>query len=172
MTHVLGQPDQFAIEFEIDQMNGGGQWLFGKFRYRAHGNSVGDFDMRTSLRDVLFGLYGIAKYRGRRDSDRFATAAAPEVYDLLDRCFFRGLDEPTRKLSVEEEWARHRVLPSVDVFDDWMAYLVETPTAGRFICKHKDGPLVEHSIPRGGFDEALMQAINALDVELANAGNG
>lgn len=49
----FGNYSEFAIEFELDESYGG-EWLYGKYRYWIKGKPVGDYDLGTSLRDILF----------------------------------------------------------------------------------------------------------------------
>lgn len=55
MTTIFGLRSSFATEFSLAEVSGGA-WMFGHFRYWCGGQEVGDFNVDTSLCDVLFML--------------------------------------------------------------------------------------------------------------------
>ena len=50
---LFGDKKKFGIQVELD-FQYGGEWLYGKFCYWINNEMIGDFDMGSSLRDVLF----------------------------------------------------------------------------------------------------------------------
>jgi hypothetical protein len=62
----VGEPFRFAVEYDLN-VNYGGVWMFGRFCYWCGGRRVGDYEMSTSLRDVLFQLEQIAKHKFQLD---------------------------------------------------------------------------------------------------------
>ena len=49
---IIGDPNRFAIALDLDE-DYGGEWLFGRIGYIIGGVNVGDYDLGTSLRDVV-----------------------------------------------------------------------------------------------------------------------
>src|SRR5215470_5140722 len=89
---VVGEPSRFAVEYDLNE-NYSGLWMFGRFCYWCGGERVGDYELGTSLRDVLFQLEQIAKhkfqlgeigkYKRLSASRRFSTMSATQVFRLL-----------------------------------------------------------------------------------------
>ncbi|TGV31306.1 hypothetical protein EN829_033405 [Mesorhizobium sp. M00.F.Ca.ET.186.01.1.1] len=64
---IVGNQERFAVEFELDK-DYGGVWLFGRFCYWIANEQIGEYEMGTSLRDVLFSLDTIKNDTGNRVS--------------------------------------------------------------------------------------------------------
>lgn len=62
---IFGNRSILAVEFELDQEYNG-SWLFGKFFYWIRGRQIGDYELETSLRDVLLSLDTIIQDSGNR----------------------------------------------------------------------------------------------------------
>ena len=88
MMPVFGERSRFAIEFDLDDEHHGA-WMYGRFCYWCDGLRVGDYELSTSLRDVLFQLDEQAKYRQRRGNRRFSVMPAEAVFRLLDGAVWR-----------------------------------------------------------------------------------
>src|SRR5262245_55122071 len=129
---VVGEPSRFAVEYDLNE-NYGGVWMFGRFCYWCGGQRVGDYEMSTSLRDVLFQLDRVAKYKPLCASRRFSTMPAMLVFRLLDAALFGAADLNNATVAEDEQWAGHNILPRVDVFDRWKGYLVEDEQTARFM---------------------------------------
>jgi hypothetical protein len=129
---VVGEPSRFAVEYDLDE-NFGREWMFGRFCYWCGGQRVGDYELGTSLRDVLFQLDEIAKYKRHCASRRLSTMPAVLVFRLLDAALFGAANLNNASVAEEEQWARHKIVPWVDVFDRWKAFLVEDEQTARFV---------------------------------------
>jgi hypothetical protein len=86
---VVGEPSQFAVEYDLNE-NYGGVWMFGRFCYWCGGQRVGDYEMSTSLRDVLFQLDQIAKYKLRANR-RFSMMLQSKCSSYLTQLYLRQL---------------------------------------------------------------------------------
>jgi hypothetical protein len=119
---LFGDRGKFAVEFSLDDDHGG-VWLFGRLCFWVGDARVGDFENGTSLRDALFCLEGISKYAnlGRRNP-RFSGVAGAEVFRLLNSAFYESMDAQLQQTAEDEQWIRHNVRPSLDVFDDCRIY--------------------------------------------------
>jgi len=133
---VVGELSRFAVEYDLNE-NHGGEWMFGRFCYWIGGRQVGDYELGTSLRDVLFQLeQGVARDKGLRSSRRFSTKSAVDVFRLLRAALFGAADLNNAGVAEEEQWARHNIVPPVDVFDSWMVFLVEDEEIARLVFAH------------------------------------
>lgn len=164
---IIGNPSRFAIEFELKPQYGG-VWMWGHLRYWCVGTELGDFRIDTSLRDALFELDGMRWAVGKHESERFQKMPALEMIRQLHAGLFpflygeHGLVPPG--LPEEEQWARHKIAPCVDVFDGWRVFLVESDHTGRIVYARR--PFTEASsveVSRGEVDEVLMRARQEMD---------
>jgi hypothetical protein len=154
---IFGDRSRFAVEYELDA-NHGNEWMFGRFCYWCDGCQVGDYELGTSLRDVLFQLDEIAHYSGRRRNQRFSKMPAAGAFRLLNGTLFGRPDISANRLSEEEQWARHQVLPPLDVFDDWRAFLVESDECARLLYARDPYSHVKEVILMTGEIDALLTA--------------
>ncbi|WP_077002788.1 Imm42 family immunity protein [Variovorax sp. KK3] len=129
---IVGYATRFAVEYDLDQEHGG-EWMLGRFCYWCNGRRLGDFELGTSLRDVLFQLDEIAKFKGNRANQRFGAMPSPAAFQLLDDALFQATDFVEAHLAEDEQWARHKIIPSVDVFDRLKGFLIEDDHMARFI---------------------------------------
>lgn len=129
---VVGDPSRFAVEYDLNE-NHGGEWMFGRFCYWCGGQRVGDYELGTSLRDVLFQLDQLGRDTALRANRRFSTMSAVDVFRLLDGALFGAVDLDNARLAEEEQWARHNIFPPVDVLDRWKGFLVESEQVSRLI---------------------------------------
>jgi hypothetical protein len=160
---VVGEPSRFAVEYDLDADHGG-VWMFGRFCYWCGGTRVGDFELGTSLRDVLFQLEGLARDRRLRASRRFSTMPATNVFRLINGALFGAADLNNASVAEEEQWARHNIFPPVDVFDSWKGFLIEDEQTGRLIVAHAPYlDVTELSLKAGEVDAVLDAVRNALN---------
>lgn len=153
----FGERESFAVELELAE-EPGGAWLFGHFCYWIEGVRVGDYDLSTSLRDVLSGMKWIARDRGRRDGGRLCEISTDEMFARLDEAIYgEGGDQP-------EEPARFEITVPVEVFNGWKVFLVECGAEALVLCKWLPaGDLRVSSLRPGVFDEAFDAAYRYLD---------
>jgi hypothetical protein len=159
---LVGEPSRFAVEYDLNTDHGS-EWMFGRFCYWCGGRLVGDYELGTSLRDVLFQLDQFARDRRRRASRRFSTMPAIAVFRLIDGALFGRADLNNARAAEEEQWARHSIFPSVDVFDSWKGFLVEDEQTARLIFAHNPYlDVTELRLKAGEVDTVLDGVRNAL----------
>ncbi len=160
---LVGETSRFGAEYDLDA-NHVGAWMFGRFCYWCGGRRVGDYELGTSLRDVLFQLDEIAKYERLRTGQRFNAMPAILVFRLLDGALFGRTDLNNAHVAAEEQWASHQIIPPVDVFDSWKGYIVEDEKTARLIfAKAPYLEVSELSLKTGEVDAVLNALRNALD---------
>lgn len=160
---VIGDPSRFAIEYELDE-NHGGVWMYGSFCYWCGGRRVGDYELGASLRDVLFQLEQLVKYYERlRANPRFVSMSASAVFHTLHTAFYGEIDDDAFELAAKEQWRRHKIIPNVDIFDDWKGYLVEDERAARLLLARAPyDEVTELALKPGEFDSVVDAALVAL----------
>jgi hypothetical protein len=160
---IVGEPFRFAVEYDLNADHGG-VWMFGCFWCWCGGRRVGDYELGTSLRDVLFQLEHLARDRRLRASRRFGTMPAIDVFRLINGVLFGAGDSSNDCLAEEEQWARHDIFPPVDVFDFWKGFLIEGEQTARLILAHKPYlEVTELSLKTGEVDAVLDEVRKRLN---------
>ena len=160
----FGDRKTFAVVFELDE-NHSGAWLYGKFCYWINGVQVGDYELGTSLRDVLLQMKWIVHDCGKRDGGILCALDAQEVFSRLDARLY-GENEPVApdQSQLPHTPARFEITIPVDVFDQWKAFLIECGNDARILFKSIDAAVVKvATIPIGIFDDAITKAFHCLD---------
>ena len=130
---LVGERSRFAVEYDLNASHGG-ESMFGRFCYWCGGRLVGDYELGTSLRDVLFQLEGLARYRCLRPIG----ASVPCRHCCLSATRwspFGRADLNSARVAEEEQWARHDIFPPVEVFDFWKGFLVEDEQTARLFSR-------------------------------------
>jgi len=158
--YTFGDVATFAASYELDE-NYGGSWLFGKFCYWIGGELVGDYQLGTSLRDVVTALRTVVRDNGNRENPSLFKLTAEELYRRLDSALYKE-NSKYESLAQEECWARFQIHLPVDIFDFWKVYLVDSPPVARIVYSFSEGSVVEVNLPAGIFDQAITDVFNAL----------
>ena len=120
---IFGNIKIFAIECQLNP-DDGGEWLFGKLCYWIDGTRVGDYELGTSLRDVLFQMKYIVHYRGRRSGRGLCHLDRKECFDIIDSILY-GDDNHIGSIDIPDEVLKFNAKIPVDVFDDWKIFCIE-----------------------------------------------
>jgi hypothetical protein len=165
---IVGNRSLFAVEFEIDK-DYGGAWLFGKVCYWVKNKSIGDYDMGTSLRDILFLVDIIVQDNGNRNHEDLFELDASELFARLDETLFGYEASPYDDVAVKETWARFNIGLPVDVFDDWKLYLVDGTQKSRILFKNiNEEKINEAELAIGEFDEVILRVHQELIILYSN----
>lgn len=161
---IFGDKHRFAIEYEFDA-EPEGAWLFGRTCYWIAGCQIGDFDLGTSLRDVLFLWERIAADSGNRSNVILSELRLETLFATLRSGFF-GYEEgqPTfDQIAIADEWARHMVSPCIEPFDGWLVFLIEAEQSARCLFNNPLGNVTcECILSRGEFDQVLTAVLTPL----------
>ena len=129
---IVGDPGRFAIQFELDEPVDG-EWLFGHFCFRVGGTAVGDWSARASLATGRGLLQTLVSWKGKRRVDRLMAISATEAFAEIEFALFE--DDSRSDEAVERDsafYSRFIAIPTgFDVFDEWMAFLIEDDAKGR-----------------------------------------
>ncbi|MCP4352055.1 MAG: hypothetical protein GY795_41860 [Desulfobacterales bacterium] len=161
----LGNPSQFAVEFELDDSYGG-EWLYGKFCYWVNGKCIGDYELGTSLRDILFMMTNVLRDKGNRSHHALFCLEKTELFRRLNEALFGYEISQYYETANDECWARFNITLPVDVFDNWKVFLIEGKETARIIYRNpdtEDAVVHEEFIAPGEFDEIIEDAYKALD---------
>lgn len=162
---LIGDRARFAVEFALD-LNYGGVWLFGKICFWIGSQQVGNYDLGTSLRDVLFALVSVLRDAGKRQHDTFFHLPAWLCYQRLNHALYLGATAEEEERAEEEMWARFDLNLQVDVFDEWKIFLVEHETGARVLFAQEDeepGQAYEVWLRLGEVDAILYEVYQRLD---------
>jgi Immunity protein 42 len=161
--YTFGDVATFAVSYELNQ-DYGGSWLFGKFCYWIGGELVGDYELGTSLRDVLTVLGAVVRDNGNRENINLFKLSSEELYRRLDCALYGGWDGDSEyeKLAQEECWARFQIHLQVDIFDHWKVYLIDSPPEARVVYSFAEGSVVDINLISGTFDQVITNAFNTL----------
>jgi len=156
---LVGDPSRFAIRFELEEPVDE-RWLFGRCCFSAGGIAIGDWAVRASLATGHAMLQTLLLRNGTRRADRLMTIPATEAFVEIESALFE--DDSRSDETVEKDsdfYSRFIAIPSgFDVFDEWMAFLIEDDVKGRLIWNKLPyaGPPREVWLAAGEFDAVLQ----------------
>jgi len=157
---LIGKKETFAVEYELDS-NHGGEWMFGKICYWINNVQIGDYELGTSLRDVLVAMAFLVSDCGNREGLNLCKLSSEEVFSQLNEAIF-GNNENINDLP--DIPARFNIGIQVDVFDNWKIFLVDCDCESVFIFKDLTEENVHHSkIPIGEFDGVIKEFYSKLE---------
>ncbi len=158
---IIGKKSRFAIEWEF-AADPVGMFLQGRVCFWVGGVRVGNYELDTTLSDVLINLAHLVGDCGKRQSHRLRHLSPADAFSTLQRGLFDS--DPLLSLVVEEEqWARFDISIPVDVFDDWRMYLIDCGSQSRLLVSHKRGDshtfvlLLEQLLSPGEFDRVITE---------------
>jgi hypothetical protein len=156
---ILGTKASFAVQWELDR-DPGGQLLFGRVCFWVADTRIGDYDLGTSLSDVLVNLQHPVGDSGNRHGQRFCSMTVGETFSLVQSGLFES-DASLTTLVEDESWARFDVSIPVDVFDGIRMYLFDCSDCSRLLIGNRlpDGVryefALEQRLKKGEFDEVI-----------------
>jgi len=113
---IIGNARLFAVKVDLDELFGD-EWLFGKIGYVIAGNAVGDYELGTSLRDVLLQMHLILSDAGTRRNQRFFGMPKSDLFDIIWNTIYGDAETGMEQMAEDECWAKHNISLPVDVFD-------------------------------------------------------
>lgn len=163
---IIGDKSKFAIEYEL-ALDYGGVWMFGRFCYWIRGHQVGDYELGTSLRDIMLQLHRINRDNGKRIHEELFHLNKLELFSRLNDVLYGYKDSEYEEVGLEEKWIRFDIVPRVDIFEESKVFLVENKNQARIIFREGIGQGVrgihEAYIDSGEFDRVISEAYKQLD---------
>ncbi|MCE3199835.1 immunity 42 family protein [Paenibacillus sonchi] len=168
---IFGEHSIFAVEFELDQEYNG-VWLFGKFCYWVRGKRVGDYELGTSLRDVLFSLDTLVQDNGNRTQMELFGLSGSDLFTRLDGALFGYERTLYDEVAVKETWARFNVTLPIDIFDGCKVYLIDNLEMSRMLFRNlNEVEVQEEKFEKGLFDDVISRAHQELAILYKNTIN-
>lgn len=165
---TIGDADQFAVIVDLDEQFGA-EWLFGKIGYAIGGTFVGDYELGTSLRDVLLQMHLILSDAGKRHTQRFVGLPKDELFTTLWNALYGDENPEVDDIANDECWAKHNITLPVDVFDNVRVFQFDEGSASRIlwrsITQHCASAVYEVRIPTG-FAETVFSQLSKLLTEI------
>lgn len=150
--HELGDPAVFSIRVELDA-NHGGAWLFGKVCYVVANHVYGDYQLGTSLRDVLTIMRQIVLDGHTRQNEDFEPLTCDEAFQRFTKTLYGPNNTGLETRAVEEAWAKHDVTLGLDVFQGYRILQFDAHDKTRLICGVRSDDnrwhLTETQVPLG-----------------------
>lgn len=160
---VIGDCLHFAVEFELDH-EFGGMWLFGKFCYWVKGKQIGNYNLGTSLRDLLFQMETIIRDKGKRTNSELFILDSVELFNRLNDALYSCNSCIYYNKAIEETWAKFNVTIPVDIFDEWKLFLIEGNEKARIIIKMPNSnKIIEEELKLEEFDTVFIEAYKELN---------
>lgn len=159
----FGDRTVIAAQLELNR-DYGGPWLFGRFCYWINGTQLGDYNLGTSLRDVLFSMKWIVGDRGNRQGNFLCDLPGEEAFRVLDGSLY-GPEEVIASAFFPETPARFDIRPPVDIFDCWKIYLMECEGCDRFLYARlaPEVSVETFNAPKGAFDTVIKDTYDYLE---------
>lgn len=161
---LFGERKEFAVEIALDEAHGGA-WLFGRVCFWIDDAQVGDYQLGTSLRDLIPSMRRIVTDAGHRLIN--TAVSDDEAIDYIWRFSeggFEDYDELGRQLGVDMP-AKLLIVMGVDVFDSWVICLFDRTNYSK-IASWKlncSSDRKSHTLPSGYFDHVLRDAFLYID---------
>lgn len=159
----FGDREIFGISVEVNE-NNTSEWLFGKFCYWINCEQIGDFDLGTSLREVLFEMKWIVNDRGNRSGDNLCRRPLNEVFVIIDQALYESDEPSVSEADPLEMPARFEIVLPIDVFGSWKSYLVGCENYDWFLYKNVEkDDLKFFKTPRSVFDSVVTEVYRYLE---------
>lgn len=162
---LFGIKDRFAVEYDLEKDHSG-EWLFGKVCYWIGGKEIGNYQLGTSLRDVLLQMTPIVKDSGKRSGGTLCGLSSEEIFRRLDGFLYGGSGESqsAAEHDIPDNPARFDVRIPVDVFDTCKVYLVECRNTATILYKcDADAHVSSIDLRPGEFDTVITELYHKLD---------
>ncbi|NKK03852.1 hypothetical protein GFL63_34845 [Rhizobium leguminosarum bv. viciae] len=159
----FGDRARFAITVELNE-NHGGLWMYGRFCYWIAGESIGNCDVITSLRDILFRMRYLHSDRGQRACPELMKLSTEKMFSVISTDIRNDDDEIYNYISGEFAFARFDVGIHVDVLDKYEIYLVENGDISKILYFNMERKELKYfPLDVGEFDRVALDAYDYLD---------
>jgi len=158
---LIGDKKNFAVEYELDP-NSGGEWMYGKICYWIEGEVIGDYELGTSLRDVLFQMKYLVDDSGKRNGDDLCTQPPEKVFYLLSESIYGDSENALGEVPVSP--ARFEITIPVDVFDHWKIFLIDCNSCSIVLYQRIEEKEVRSAkLYLGEYDNVITKLYNDLE---------
>jgi len=162
---TLGDPQEFAVVVDLDDAFHA-EWLFGKVGYIIGGVSVGDYNLGTSLRDVLVQMQLIVSDSGVRHTHRLVGLPKNNLFSLVWTALYGEKDRELDQIAEHECWAKHNITLPIDVFDGVRVFQFDEGAVSRilwrFTTDNDDRAVHEVDVSLGCTEDVFSRLSNLL----------
>jgi len=163
---IIGNPREFAVKVDLDDPLGG-EWLFGKIGYVIGEHHLGEYDIGTSLRDVIGQMAWILFDAGNRSNSRFFGLPKEVLFDTIWETRYGDNDTGMEDVASDECWVKHSIEVPVDVFDQIQVLQFDEGEVSRIIWRAspygKDMGTHEVRVPLGTTEAVFSQLSDLLE---------
>lgn len=158
---LFGDKKKFGVQIELGSQYGG-VWLYGNFCYWINNEMIGDFDMGTSLRDVLFQMKFASSEPLDRSSSKFCSLSSQDFFNYLDDELYGNID--SENVDNDEDLWKFDISIHVDIFDLWKIYLLDCRGFSKILYKNINIDEIKiFELESGYFNEVVKTAFNYLN---------
>lgn len=141
---IVGDPERFAVEFELDVTRMSEpdfwRWQWGRIRWWCGGESVGIFDPQVQLIYTVVRMRQLVDHPSNREGESLIREPVEVIFQTVIPALYEGCDEQSWD-EIRENKARYdgiMVGPEAFEFDPWRLMLVGDGSRGRFLWSSRD----------------------------------
>jgi hypothetical protein len=165
---LIGDPDRFAIEYELEPAPNDdtalAHWMFGRIRWWCGGHAVGRYEPSTVVRYVAAAATWILGQENGRRHSGLIDLPAGEVARIVTEALFADDDRSDEQRAADgARYGPLFVRPRLAAFDPWDIFVMEGATHARLIwgpADHRE--LHESELRPGEFAQVLRGFLNTL----------
>lgn len=167
---IVGDTNRFAVEFDLDPSLQSdpelARWLYGRIRWWCGGETVGIFEPKTTVLDVVVSVERIVSFAGARQSSSLIGETAEAIHRTVIRALYEDYGQSIEQMREDQRtYQRFLVRPEAQEFDPWVILLVEDETRGRLIWSSRDHYEFDALVPGVGVRETELKAGEFDDVQ-------
>jgi len=174
MEITIGNKMTFAVSLALNK-NYHGVWLYGKFCYWINNQQIGDYELGTSLRDVLPLIKWLVFDNGNRFAENLCYLSKEDVFYNLSHALHHGEEKHQihfMNIVLPDSFARFNIKMDIDIFDQWEIYLVDCKKISRVLFKEKGQRIIsEYYLGIGEFDHVIQETYTTIDTWYENSLN-
>jgi hypothetical protein len=167
MSTLIGQRERIAVEFDLWPADPATKkWLYGTMCLWVDGKRIGRHDEQCAMTVGMAAFPYILLDAGRRRDDALMAAPAEQAFNTLYDALYGGEVERTDEEidDLSRRYAHFEVLPGgFDVFDGWVAFLIEDRMVARLLWRSPDDVVHEARIGAGEFDRMIDGFLTELE---------
>lgn len=166
---LFGSKARFAVEADLDKVGAEDPFLLGRFCFWVGEEAVGDYELGGALSVALASCSNLLRFSENRGDGRLiAMPAADAFIEIYSALFVDNGQSDDQVKRDAEYYTRFVAIPmGFDVFDSWMAFLIEDRAIGRYLWKKmasEDDPVHETMLMKGEFDSVLSEFVHRFGV--------